>query len=529
MTSRSKPVVPPPPIYIWLFAAYPILEIYAQNIGLLAAQDMLIALGVAWGVVTIIFLVLQRRIKNPTRAPVITLLLIALFFSYGHIYNVVLQWLDRSESLHLVCFPAALLVFGGALYVAWQKSRVLYKAAAYLNLTAIILVAFPVAKIADFIYYEATAEIEDLPVVTLQPNASAAPPDVYYIILDGYSRADWLETWYGFDNTAFLDELTARGFYVADRSCSNYIQTQLSLPSGLSMAYINPANAGRLTGGKGGQYLRSYIKQNNRVVQAFRSLGYTTIHFATHFSITAYNPGADVLIDFGPSGSFVTTEGDATDRYWNALLPTTLYSPFFTYDDVLKNNTYSPWNPHRVLMSLAELKAIATRPEPTFTFAHIIKPHDPYSFDRAGNIVDDLAGWIPETDIDLAPDDQRYIEQVLFVNTQILDVIDTILAASDEPPIIVIQADHAWDGRLSLNSTPRIERFPILNAYLVPDVVKDQLYPSISPVNSFRVIFDAYWGTDLGLLEDASYASKYEKPFAMTPLSEEMHATWCAE
>ena len=48
--------------------------------------------------------------------------------------------------------------------------------------------------------------------------------------------------------------------------------------------------------------------------------------------------------------------------------------------------------------------------------------------------------------------------------------------------------------------------FPILNAYLLPGVdAKQVLYPSISPVNSFRQLLNTYFGTQLDLVPDESY------------------------
>ena len=47
-------------------------------------------------------------------------------------------------------------------------------------------------------------------------------PDIYYIILDGYARQDTLKEFYKYDNSAFMDGLAARGFYVAAESRSNY-------------------------------------------------------------------------------------------------------------------------------------------------------------------------------------------------------------------------------------------------------------------------------------------------------------------
>jgi hypothetical protein len=59
-------------------------------------------------------------------------------------------------------------------------------------------------------------------------------PDIYYIILDAYGRADTLQSLFDYDNSEFLDFLEAKGFYVADCAQSNYSQTILSLSSSLT-------------------------------------------------------------------------------------------------------------------------------------------------------------------------------------------------------------------------------------------------------------------------------------------------------
>jgi hypothetical protein len=45
----------------------------------------------------------------------------------------------------------------------------------------------------------------------------------------------------------------------------------------------------------------------------------------------------------------------------------------------------------------------------------------------------------------------------------------------------------------------------ILNAYYLPGEGAAALYPSISPVNTFRAIFDGWFGGEFDLLEDVSY------------------------
>ncbi|MFV2043571.1 MAG: hypothetical protein ACC700_10110 [Anaerolineales bacterium] len=73
-------------------------------------------------------------------------------------------------------------------------------------------------------------------------------------------------------------------------------------------------------------------------------------------------------------------------------------------------------------------------------------------------------------------------------------------------PIIVLQADHG-------NQFGDGERNAILNAYFLPETDGHALYSHISPVSTFRLIFDNYFGGNFGLLHDQSFFSTNEDPF----------------
>ncbi|HSG45623.1 MAG TPA: hypothetical protein VLA72_20970, partial [Anaerolineales bacterium] len=72
-------------------------------------------------------------------------------------------------------------------------------------------------------------------------------------------------------------------------------------------------------------------------------------------------------------------------------------------------------------------------------------------------------------------------------------------------PVIVIMGDH---GPTSIpgDGVPET-RMSILNALYVNEQAKKDLYKSITPVNTFRVIFNNYFGTEYPLLDDRSYFS----------------------
>jgi hypothetical protein len=104
------------------------------------------------------------------------------------------------------------------------------------------------------------------------------------------------------------------------------------------------------------------------------------------------------------------------------------------------------------------------------------------------------------------------VNQTKYLNKKLLDAIDTILAESKTPPIIILQGDHGpW-------LQPKEEHMWILNAYYLPDHM-EKLYPTISPVNTFRLVFDAYFGGKYDMLKDVSYFSPVPKlyEFSVVP------------
>ena len=120
----------------------------------------------------------------------------------------------------------------------------------------------------------------------------------------------------------------------------------------------------------------------------------------------------------------------------------------------------------------------------------------------------------------------RYTAQLSYINTLVLDTIDAILTNSETPPVIILQSDHgpgAYFDWESMNNTYLPERLGILNAYYFPDGIYANLYPSITPVNSFRVVLDQFFGTQLGLLEDQSYFSTFDEPYDFNEVTEELN------
>jgi hypothetical protein len=138
------------------------------------------------------------------------------------------------------------------------------------------------------------------------------------------------------------------------------------------------------------------------------------------------------------------------------------------------------------LQSLDQVPAI---PGKKFVYFHILAPHDPFVFDSEGNYVPADQG-----DLDL----EAYAAEVTYINKRIAEIVRNLIANSAQPPVILLQGDHGWDPR---------SRMEILSAYYLPGGGDQLLYPTITPVNSFRVVLNHYFGESYPLLEDQSYYS----------------------
>jgi hypothetical protein len=156
----------------------------------------------------------------------------------------------------------------------------------------------------------------------------------------------------------------------------------------------------------------------------------------------------------------------------------------------------------RIPYIFEKLAEVPNMKEPTFVFAHMQLPHPPYVFDRDGTFV--TRGEVAKRD-----NKTNYVNQLMFTNGKMKELIDLLLSRSEVPPIIVVQADegpyppgfrlmHATDGELQM-------KYGILNAYYLPGAEQNVLYPSITPVNTFRIIFNIYFNTDFELLPDKRY------------------------
>jgi hypothetical protein len=146
-------------------------------------------------------------------------------------------------------------------------------------------------------------------------------------------------------------------------------------------------------------------------------------------------------------------------------------------------------------------------------FAHLILPHPPFVFSSEGQPLTPDAPF--SLDFPSGGSEESYItgyrEQVIFLNRELERIVEAILAQSGRTPVIVIQADHGPDSNSGRQGYVQ-ERMTILNALLLPGGT-EAIYPHITPVNTFRVVFNQVFGGDYERLPDRALYSEYLTPY----------------
>jgi hypothetical protein len=479
------------PWYPIVISAYPVLALLSANAGQIQPSAGIRSLLVSIGFGGLVYFIAWLYFRQVYKAAFLSTLWLALFFSFGHAYMAIDEKYPETNYTFWLAI-VWIILFALALFWATRPKFTFVSSVSTLNTVALALLVMSLGQIN----FEGGARSvhalgADHAPVQSDLVVPANPPDVYYFILDSYGRADVLEKAYHYDNSEFLNALKARGFYVGECSQSNYVRTEISLASSLNMMYLQdlddefkPESTARRT-------LWNSLK-HSAVRFNFESIGYQTVNFATGYAWNELED-ADVFLAPPPFTSGLT-------EFEGLLLRTTFarYAQDFGWvdpDQVLGQNYRDRFN-----NIFDNMEKIANMPGSQFAYIHLISPHPPFVFDPEGNPTYPPDFWNEQRQYPADLYAKGYTNQLTYLNKKTLEAIDTIMSESDTPPIIILQGDHGpW-------LQPKDRKMWILNAYYLPGH-NDKLYSTITPVNTFRVVFNSYFGGNYDILKDVSYFS----------------------
>lgn len=488
------------PFYPILLGIYSAVGLVSANISQMRFVDGIrsIVLSILFSLA--IFAFFSWKVKDKYKAALLCALFFLFFFAYGHVYDLIegVKLFGLTIGRHRFLLVVWVIVFAASSFWLYKRARDLASFSRIMNVTSIILLAIPSVQIGLFEWnrYRSTSDLaNDSVIITGDTDKSSGQlRDVYYIILDGYPRQDALLQYSGFDNSDFINQLEDLGFYVPTCSQSNYGITQLSLASSLNMLYVDEMGTDT-----------SSVNLNDKIansdVRAFlEDLGYKTVSLESGIWFTEFRnadyfisqdrPVVSSFFDFTHLSEFEvvyvrTTLLRLVDEAKAAWLDTLFQNP--------RKQLYE-----RIVFEFDQLDRVADIPGPKFVFVHILAPHTNETIFTAD-------GEFEYSPVNLV--EEKKGAEFTYLNARTIEAVQSILAGSDIPPIIIIQGDHG------LNTEVRLAN---LIAYYFPDGGSRVLYPTVTPVNNFRLVFNTYFGQDYPLLPDVSYYSPYDDMFSFT-------------
>ena len=182
---------------------------------------------------------------------------------------------------------------------------------------------------------------------------------------------------------------------------------------------------------------------------------------------------------------------------------------FYT-DEFMPYHVYAA---ERFLDTVADVESFASMPEATFAIVHLLKPHAPIVFDERGEIIPAIEGRSP----------LDHLAEFEFVNSRFLRLIDTILKNSQNPPIIIFQADHGSTFGFHRSDDKRFILFDVYAAYYLPEGYIVEIPQPYTLVNSFPLIFNEVFAKNYVLLEDRlmELLRGYDAPFEQRNATDE--------
>ncbi len=479
------------PVFLLLLPLFFVLHGYIRNYNTIPVVDAALLLFLYFAVSMAIAAIAWLFYRSIFKAALLAAMIMSFHFFFGNIQDELTKISSQGFiSKYRFIIPVSLLIFILAAILLKKASAPVLKVTTYLNLLFLVLLFIDMGwLIGKAVNTEKKWMINNALNDVIIP-ANYNKPDIYLILLDQYAGKTALKDAFRFDNTAFENDLNSRGFHIVRDSKSNYNLTPFSMASLLSMDYLSNEMGDKKNLNVGYSY---EVIRKSYVINFLEKNGYRFYNYSL-FDFPSYP--AFKYKEFLPYGTKLITATTLTGRLTRDIrssildgkLGSTSLREKIAYEYLHFNDTILKWTNN-----------IAGNKDnrPKFIYSHLMLPHFPYYYDSLGKPlpIEKLSGF-RKTNAD------DYVGYLKYSNKKIIQLVDQILNASVNPPVIMLLSDHGFR-----NPDKKIDRkydFMNLNAVYIGGKNYNLFYDGMSNVNQFRVLFNSCFGLQLPLLNDAT-------------------------
>ncbi|HEX9739241.1 MAG TPA: sulfatase-like hydrolase/transferase [Ignavibacteriaceae bacterium] len=368
---------------------------------------------------------------------------------------------------YLIAIIFSLILF--ALLIKWLAStnRRLAKLNTYLNLVTTIFLAVEIIGCS----FSNVSKLKLKERIELNTSVDATEkPDIYFILLDGYTGFSGLKKLWDYDNNELKSFFTENNFFFPQNGRCVYNVTNYSMASTFNMTELIYSRDDLYS--KGNYLLLAHFIKHNPAVKFLYKSGYNFYNFS--------------FWDINDKNKFY--EDIYFLRRGNIYQARTLYGHLYEiYNE--KFADMAEINPE-IFNRVKEIHQ-SSGDKPKFIYAHITMPHPPYYFDADGNRKDYAYSGDQK-------DKHKYLEQLKYTNKLLINTLSSILNSDKPKPVIIVQGDHGF--RSYEGKDKRDIEYSVLNCFYFPDKDYSMMNDSLKTINTFRIIFNKYFNRNFELI-----------------------------
>jgi hypothetical protein len=488
-------------LYLFAMPVFFLLHGYNEIFGLIAI-DVLAQLFFKYILITVIIVAISFLIiRDITNAAIFSFYLLCIYFFFGAFHEFLIARVGNNF-FSSYSFVLPFIFFTTVLFLVLIK-RSKAKLNYLMRYIKVLLVVITCLESGIFFYKLLTNQSHSNNLVDGSTGFTSAikcdieKPDIFFLVLDGYTSSECLKEEFNYDNSALDSILISNHFYISNGSKSNYNMTPLSLASTLNLGYLR---RGLENTPLSPRFFLQTIEtfKRNELVPFLAKQGYDIKNYG--------------CLDMDYAGSsteplFQSLSYQAIDNqtFWTSVQKDISFNwrlkNIFTgqFKIPAEYKTAKEYHLFRNQFNFDKLLAelSTSNKAPRFVYVHLMLPHEPFYLNADGTFTSDTSIITQNLDMKTG-----YLGQVKYCNSLLKKLIPLVESSSNRNRVLIIEGDHGFRDYHSL--AKRNDEFKNLNAYYFSDHDYGLLRNNISPVNSFRVVLNKYFCQKFELLKDSS-------------------------
>ena len=441
------------PVFLYLLPVFFVLHGFTDNYALVPVKDALLLVIQYLGISVLLALAFWLLYRNFHKANLTAFFIMAFNFFFGSVHDFLKANFNTTLITRFSFIIPATLIILFVLIIYIKKSKNSFSGIAkYLNVLFIVLLLLDAGNLLIKSTKAGVPRVVNFPAKPISCD-TCSKPDVYLIVADEYAGKTELKDIFSYDNTAFENDLSNRGFHILHNTKSNYNWTIYSMASLLNMSYNENLRSNIINNED--MFLCADRIETNNISKFFKQIGYQIYNYS--FFDLADNPKPITPV-FLPKRKALITAQTFTNRVNKALWFN--FASQEKIQNILNHNLYNNLEIDSLLRENIKEKKIA----PKFVYTHLLMPHYPYYFDSSGKRTK-TQGMMDENKVDK----KAYIEYLVHCNKKLLELADYIKTNSTHPPIIIFMSDHGFRQFESSEKVDSLYQFMNINAVFMPD------------------------------------------------------------